>query len=107
MQKILEDILKKRGVKLEELREDEKIDFDRWSSILDEGDVTVDKIQRFCSKQIKMIENKWNDLDSPSKNSERLVVIHTVYRAILKMIKAKEGERSILEAYLTSLLHES
>ncbi len=105
MNKILEDLLKKRGVKLENLSKEEKETFDRWNSVLNEGDVTVEKIQSFCKHQVGMIENKWKDLDNKEIKNERLIVMHTVYKSILQMIKSKKGDRERLEGRLVSLLH--
>jgi len=105
MHKILEDLLTKRGVKIESLSPDEKRDFERWNSTLDEGDITVEKISNICQQQIKIIEGKWKDLDNSNQKNERLIIMHTVYKTILSMIKAKAEERKRLEAYLTSLLH--
>lgn len=105
MHPLLEKFLKKQKIEsVTELRGDEKETFDRWEKILSEGEITVDKIAEFCQNQINLIESKWQELDNSDKKNDRLVLLHTVYRAILSTIKSPAAERESLERYLNQLL---
>ena len=102
---ILEKLLKKRGIEsLEQLREDEKEVFDRWNKTLSEGEMSLEKIVAFCEGQIRLIEEKWKDLNSPKEKNERLIIYHTVYRSIRDIIIKPISEREALEKYLNTLL---
>lgn len=102
---LLEKLLRKQKIEsLSELRPEEQEVYDNWERILSQGEVTVDKIAAFCQSQIGIIETKWNDLDNTNSKNDRLILLHTVYRAILNMIKAPVAERENLEKYLNQLL---
>jgi len=105
MHKILSDLLKKRGIKLEDLSNDERRDYDHWNSVMTSGDTTINDVKKLCRTQIRMIEGRWADLNKNEHQNERLVVMHTVYKTILKMTKSRDSERKSMEAYLVSLLH--
>ncbi len=103
MHPLLEKLLKKNGIKgVEELKGDEKKTYDRWQSILSEGDITVEKIANFCQSQVDVIERKWADhlLDK----RERLIDQHVIYKTLLKAITSPQAERENLERYLNSLV---
>ncbi len=104
MNPILEDLMKKRGVKLEDLTPGEKQDYERWESILEE-EVTVQTIKDLCISQKRKIEAKWADLDNKVLKNERLIIMHTVYSTLLKAFKANKKKRKETEAYLLTLLN--
>lgn len=100
------DYFKKKGIEsVENLSADEKITYDKWTFILSEGEITVDKISKFCESQLGIIENEWKDMSNSAEKNNRLVVQHTVYRTLLKAIASPRAEAENLEKYLISLLH--
>lgn len=106
MHPLLRKVLEKAGIKgPEDLKPEEKADFDRWRGILSEGEVTVERVQEFCRTQIDLIEKKWRDPSCP--NRERLIDQHVVYRSILDATTAPQVEKENLEKYLNSLLTKS
>lgn len=104
MHKILSDLLLKRKVDPKELSEAEKVDFDRWNSVLSGEEITVPKILEFCTRQKSAIELKWENVDNTVDKNERLIGMHTIYSKIIRMIQAEEAERIALEKHLTSLI---
>lgn len=93
------------GIKrYEEATPEEKQTIENWQKVLTGEKITVEKIVDFCQNQLKTIEGDWKNLDNKAQKNERLVLLHTVYRAILELIQAPEKERESLEKYLQSLL---
>ncbi len=105
MHPLLNRLLRKRKIEdVTELKEDEKVTFDTWERILSEGEITVDKIVEFCLSQINVIEIQWKNLDNPEKKNERLILMHTIYKTLVNLIKAPRTEKENLEKYLNDLL---
>lgn len=104
MEKILHDILAKRQLDVKDLTEDEKRDFDRWNAILNDKDVTVKHISEFCENQKAIIEKQWADTNNPTQLNERLIIYHTVYSKIQKLISSSKSERESLIKHLNSML---
>lgn len=105
MHDLLRQWLKKLKIKdVSGLSEEEKETFDTWSKTLSEGEITVERIEEFCQNQIEVIESQWRDMNNSERKNERLIVLHTVYSTLLKMINAPKQERANLERYLRQLL---
>lgn len=106
MHKILENLLKKKGIEnIENLRGDEKDTFDKWNRILSEGEMTLEKIVSFCDAQLNLIDDKFKNLDNTSDKNDRLIIYRTVYKTIKDAIVRPQAERENLEKYLSSLLN--
>ena len=103
MNKVLEDYLLKTKIDPKEMTAEEKATFDKWSVILS-GEVTVQKIVEFCDRQKEVIENQWASVDNDERKNERLIIYHTIYSKIIKMIQADETERVALANHLQSLI---
>lgn len=102
---LLSRILEKRGIKsADELSSDEKADFQRWKGILSGGEVTLDKVVEFCTAQKSLIETQWENKDNSKEKNERLIIAHTIYSKICKVITSPQAEKEALERYLESLL---
>ena len=103
MSSILSRLLEKRGVTEDELSSEEKVQFDQWRLTLSEGECTVGKIKDFCTRMVDVIEVKWRDFEY--KDKEKLLPVHSVYKAILGIIDGPKAERENLEKYLTNLIN--
>lgn len=103
MHKLLHDLLAKRKLKPQDLTPEETAEFRRWTTILDE-EVTVEKIVEFCNIQMDRIENEWSELDNKKLKNERLLIMHAVYKKIVRMIDGKKTERKSVEEELNRLL---
>lgn len=103
MHTLLYNLLGKRNLQVKDLDPQEKQQFERWNSVLEE-EVTVEKVEEFCRIQIERIEAQWENLDSSKLKNERLIIMHTVYGKILRMLKAKKAERRSVEEELVRLL---
>lgn len=101
---ILTKFFEKRGVKPEDLTPEEKETVEGWKKILSEEDVTLDTILVYCTNSISVIENQFKDLENSKEKIERLVLLHTVYSSLKKIITSPKSEKENLEKYLTSLL---
>jgi len=105
MHQLLKQLLGRKGIgDITELEEYEKQDFERWNRILSEGEISVDKIKKFCESQIKIIENKWKDLDNTKEKNDKLITMHIVYKTLLELIEAPSIEKENLEKYIASLI---
>ncbi len=99
---LLTKLLEKWKVKsVEELSEDERVTFDRWSYILKGETVTVETLKQFCQAQIRTIEASCNGKEPLTMLQQ--ASLH-VYINLLKAIEAPEAERESLERHLTQLI---
>lgn len=99
---ILSKIFEKKGIKdATELDTEEREVFERYQKILSKEKITIEDLQNFMEAQINVIEMKWRDYELKDKAS--LIPYHTVYRALLDIIKSPQVERAQLEKYLTQL----
>jgi hypothetical protein len=103
MHKLLQNLLDKRKLAVNDLTKDELSEFRRWESILHE-EVTVEKIDEFCRIQMDQIEQQWHNLDNKKLKNERLLMMHTVYSKIRRMITSAKTERKSVEEELNRLL---
>ena len=102
---LLEKLLLKRGIKdKDELSKEERGWFDSREKILSGGEMTLEKVTKFCEVQLSKIEAQWKNLDNPPLHNERLIIAHNVYSTLVKVINAPDPERSSLEEYLTTLI---
>lgn len=98
---LLSRLLKKRGIKdTSELSPEERADFERWKGILSGGEITVEKILDFCNTQKSLIETQWENKDNSKEKNERLIVAHTIYSKLVKLITAPQAEKASLEKFL-------
>jgi hypothetical protein len=103
----IQELLSKRGVnKLSELTVDEKVEYDRWQSIVDGSEVTVEKMKEFCQSQIKLIEGRYASGDTTDKQDVFLRASLHIYLNLLDMINSPEISRVNLEKHLTNLLKQ-
>ena len=105
MHSLLEKLLVKRGIKnVNELDTDEVQTFDGWNKILSEGEITIDKVGKFCQSQLDIIEGQLKDFDNTPQKNERLVIYFNVYKTLKDLISNPQAERSNLEKYLINLI---
>lgn len=105
MYEVITNLFKRRGITdIQQLSPEEKIDYDRWTKILSEGEVSVESIKKFCNNQIGIIESKLRDMSNTNEKNERLIIQFNVYKSILGSIEAPRQEREQLEVYLNSLI---
>jgi hypothetical protein len=101
------ELLNKRGIqKVEELTPEERAEVFNWQSQLDGTEITVEKIEKFCESQIRIIEDKYASGDQTDKQDMFLRASLHIYLNIQRMIKAPETERVNIEKYLTQLISE-
>jgi hypothetical protein len=104
---IIQSILQKKGVsKLTELTPDEKVEYDRWQSIVDGNEVTIEKMREFCASQIRLIEGRYASGDTTDKQDTFLRASLHIYLNLLDMINSPEITRVNLEKHLTQLLKQ-
>lgn len=103
MHPILDRLLGKRGIRPEELTEDEKSSFDKWQGILTQ-EVTVQTIADFCRNQIASIQHKWKDRSLAEHERSRLIEHHVVYSSLVALIESPNAEREALEKDLQMML---
>ena len=102
---ILNKLLQKRGVKHDDLREDEKVQFEQWKLVLTKDELTTQDIKNFCQQQVDVIEAKWQDLNIEQIKKAELIPYHTVYNLLLKVIDSPKEAKEALEKNLQQLIH--
>jgi hypothetical protein len=103
MHKLIADYFLKKKLDIKDLTPEEKKTFDSWNSILVE-EVTVKKVAEFCERQMHSVEAQWQDMNNSKERNERLIIYHTVYSKIKKMLESDEAERRGLEKHLQELI---
>lgn len=106
MHQLLAKLLSKRNLKKEDLSAEEKGQFQQWQVVLTGEQVTVEKLAEFCHGQLEQIKSQMADLNNSDSKNTRLVLLLSVYTALLGAINAPAKERANLESYLNSLLKE-
>ncbi len=101
---ILSRLLEKRGVTRAQLSTEEETQFRNWEKTLSEGEMSVEKIRSFCARMVDVIATKWRDFEYPNK--EKLLPVHSVYKALLGVIDGPKTEREQLEKYLNTLISQ-
>jgi len=101
---LIDLILKKRGVKPEELDEEEKQTIEGWRKILAADEIGLDEVTQLCSGAIDNIEAQFRDLDNTKEKIERLVLQHSIYSTIKSVIESPKAQREQLVAYLQTQL---
>ena len=106
MHLLLTKYLKKIGIKdIKNLSSEEKQTFEKWNQILsDDEEINVEKIEKFCQSQLDVIEIQWKNMDNQSLKNERLIIAHTIYSTLLKVIRSPKTKKVVLEDYLNKLL---
>ena len=102
---ILDKLLKKRGVTIDQLDNEEKQTFENWRKILSKDSLTIEDIKQFCQSQISIIEGKWTDMERDNAKKAELIPYHTVYKMLLTAIDSPKSTRENLEAQLNQLLN--
>lgn len=105
MKDILNRLLAKRGLKIEELEQEEKETFEQWNAVLSKDELTLDDIKQFCQTQCEVIEGKWRDYNLENIRKAELIAYHTVYKTLLMAIGSPKSARENLEKHLQQLLN--
>ena len=99
---ILDRIFEKRGIKdANELDAEERTQYENYKRVLSKNEITIEDLKEFLESQIKIIEMKWRDYSVKDKGD--FIPYHTIYRALLDVIKNPQAEREALETYLIQL----
>lgn len=101
---LLTKLLNKRGLKREELSQEEKTWFDEKQKILSGEEITIERVETFCKAQLGLIEDQFRNFENENRKNERLIVAHSIYSSLLKAIHAPKVERAQLEEYLNKLI---
>lgn len=104
---ILDKLLNKRGIKdPSELKEEERVIYDQWKSIISKEELTLADLKNFCETQLAVIENRWQDYSVEQRLKNELLPYYTVYRTLLKVIDSPKQAREALEVQLNQLLNQ-
>lgn len=105
---LISKLFEKRGITDErELSNEERLTIKRWRSVFEDSEVTVEKIKEFCDAQLSIIEGQFANLDNTFEKNDRLILAHTIYKKISRLISAPQAEREQLEKYLQQLIDSS
>ena len=101
---ILNQLLQKRGVKYDDLREEEKTQFEQWKLVLTKDELTTQDIKNFCQQQVDIVNGKWQDLNLEQAKKAELIPYYTIYSLLLKVLDSPKEAREALEKNLRQLL---
>lgn len=105
MHELIERLLDKRGLSLDNLSEEERLQLEKWQATLVKKEVTVTDIVDFCDNQLSFIEKQFDNIENTSQTNDRLVILHSVYRKIRALLSdTSKKQREKLEAELTAMI---
>ena len=107
MHQLLAKYMRKFGITPDNMTEEERQTIERWSPILNEEAVTVEKIVEFCKRQKSLIESKWENRERDRSNDPFLADIHAMYSLLTRMIESPKNERIALEKRLEQMLDKN
>lgn len=105
MKDILYRLLNKRGLKVEELDNDEKAQFETWNAILSKEELTLEDVKQFCLTQCEIIKGKWSNYDLENAKKAEFIPYFTVYSTLLQVIQSPKVARENLEKHLLQLIN--
>jgi len=106
MHQLIEKLFQKRGINdVNDLSEEEKRNFDEWQGVLAKEQLTPNDIKEFLSRQIGVIESKWQDLTMENAKKAELIPYHTVYTLLLRVIDSPLESKRQIEQLLESLIN--
>ena len=106
MHELLQRLLGKRGVKVDELDQEEKKVFEGWQEALSKSELTTQDIKNFCQSQIDIIETKWADYGLEQNKKAELIPYHHVYKTISKVVDSPKQMIESLEKNLLQLIEQ-
>uniref|UniRef100_A0A6H1ZYD7 Uncharacterized protein n=1 Tax=viral metagenome TaxID=1070528 RepID=A0A6H1ZYD7_9ZZZZ len=107
MHSLLQRLFKKRGIEsVDQLDDDEKVNFNAWNAILSKEELTIKDIEKFCQSQVDLIENKWKDYNVLNNKKAECIPYHTVYKTLLMAINSPRSAREQCERQLLDLLNK-
>ena len=104
MKDILNKILAKRGLTIEQLDKEEAEQFEQWQSVLTKDELTTKDIKDFCQNMVDVINGKWQDLNTEQSKKAELIPYHTCYKLLLAAIDSPKSSRDALEKNLVQLI---
>lgn len=104
MHKLLNLLLEKRGVKLEELSAQEKADFDRWNKTLIQEPITLGNLEEFIKEQLNKAQDQIAEPENTKEKDLYLKSCLNIYKALLGVIETPQVEKEQVEKYLKQLL---
>lgn len=107
MNDLLSKLLGKRGIRIDELSKEEAVDFDRWGKILSTKTVTIADLKEYLAHQLSLTEDQLDDMHNSELLVERLNILRSIYRKMIKFIDSPQIERENLEKHLKQLIENS
>lgn len=103
---ILDKLLKKRGIEhIEELSQEERVQFDNWNRVLSKETLKLEDIETHCKNEVKKIQDKFKDSRNVEDDRFYKACLH-VYLNILALFEADQVQRESLEKHLNQILNE-
>lgn len=94
---LLDQLLEKRKIKLDELDDQERSTYDSIKKEL-ETEITTDTIKKFCESELSVLQNQWLDMDGKGLTDltirkEELIIKARMqnYRSIIKLFWKTEN----------------
>ena len=104
MKDILNRLLGKRNLKVEELDKEERKTFEEWDKVLSKEELTTQDIKIFCQQYLDKIETLWADYGIEQSSKAELIPYHSFCKTILKVVDSPKAQREALERHLEQLL---
>lgn len=107
MRNVFSSLFEKNGIKdINDLSPEERATYENYEQILSAGEMTVDKVVKFCESQASIIETQFGNTDNSPEKTARLAYQHAIYKLIVKAITAPQEARKRLEEELQKKIKE-
>ena len=77
--------------------------YNEYKKGLTKEDLTMEDLENYCLGQVSIIEAKWADYNVDKAKKAELLPYHTIYKAILNVIKGPVAVREAMEKQLEQL----
>ena len=102
---LIDRLLQKRGLTIDELEPEERTQIDEWKRKLDKEELTIEDLKEFIKQQLGIIKGKWSDYNLEQSKKNELLPYFTVYETLLAAIDSPRSEREAIESHLNQLIH--
>ncbi len=100
----LSKLLEKLNLKYEDLTAEEKKDYEQWSQVLSQPDVSIDDLKKFIPAQLEILEREQNSYENSKEKDLYLKAQIRNLKMIHAFILGPEQRRKWLEDHLNKKL---
>jgi len=105
MHSLIDRVLNRRGIKgVEDLRGEERKQYDVWNAVLNKPDITIDDLKRLLPKEIERAKAELVKYDNSSQRDLYFKAVLRNLEMLTLLITIPEKQRQELSAQLEQML---